>query len=65
MSKKTEYLWSGTATKRHKGEMRVGRNDAVITDEEWKIFEQKIKMFKEHVKSFQKEVEKNLRYKTN
>ena len=31
-----------------------------ITDEDWKLLEQKIKIFQEHVKSFQIEVEERL-----
>jgi predicted sugar kinase len=31
-----------------------------ITDDDWKILEQKIRVFHEHVKSFQREVEERL-----
>ncbi len=32
----------------------------VVTDEDWKLLEQKIKVFQEHVRSFQQEVEERL-----
>jgi hypothetical protein len=34
--------------------------NAIMTEEEWKILQQKIQVFQEHVKSFQREVEERL-----
>ena len=31
-----------------------------VTEEDWKILEQKIRVFQEHVRSFQREVEERL-----
>jgi len=36
------------------------RMTSLVTDEEWKILQQKIQVFQEHVKSFQREVEERL-----
>jgi hypothetical protein len=37
----------------------IGMNMS-ITDEDWKLLEQKIRVFQEHVKNFQREVEERL-----
>lgn len=42
--------------------LRMRRKDTLVTDEEWKILEQKIKIYQEHIKSFQTEVEERLEH---